>query len=151
MQQEHNDNTLLDEKALANSLFSEAALSAFEAKQSQVPNEYFEHFENQIMLEVKKSGSSAFILNISKFGKIAIAASLLTIATTAYFFIPSYNKADDIALNINLQDIPTAEIDEYVNSTEIVAEIDWQEEINNESSSLEKLNSHLFKDSNNIQ
>lgn len=151
MQQEQYDNNILSDKALANTLFGKDTLGAFDAKQKEVPFNYFEDFESTMAKAVGKKNKLAPIFSISKFGKIAIAASLLTIATTAYLFISPNHKTEEIAINVDIKDIPTVEIDEYVNSNEIVAEIDWQDEINAESSTLDNVNAHLIKDSNNLQ
>ena len=126
-------------------------LDAFDAKQKNVPLDYFDAFENTIVKTVGKKNILVPNFSISKFGKIAIAASLLTIATTAYLFVSLNNKKEEVAINVDIKDIPTVEIDEYVNSNELVAEIDWQDEINAESSTLDKVNTHLIKDSNNLQ
>ena len=151
MQQEPYDKTLINDKALADALFNKEALNAFDVKLSHTPADYFENFEEKIVALVMRKKSSTILFNFSRFGKIAIAASFLTIATAAYLFIsPNYNTKK-MAINVEIQDIPTAEIDDYVNSNELVAEIDWQEEINIEATSLEKLNTHLIKDSNHIE
>jgi hypothetical protein len=151
MQHEQNDKALFEDKNLVESLLGKEALNAFEAKQNLAPSDYFENFENDILKNVNKTKHRASIFSISKYGKLAIAASLLTIATTAYIFIQSNKQEDGNLVNINLQDLPTAEIDNYVDANELVTDIDWQDELNNEGSELEKLNTQLTKDSNSFQ
>ena len=151
MQQKQNNNTILDDKALAEALFSNTALTAFDAQQKNAPDGYFENFEKIVLSKAKASKKTVQIFTISSYGKIAIAASLLAIAAVSFLFVQNNQNANTVAINVNLQDIPTAEIDNYVNANELIAEMNWQEEINNETSSLDQLNEQLIKDSNHIQ
>ena len=63
----------------------------------------------------------------------------------------SNDHEQTVASNISIQEITTTEIDAYVNENEAIAEIDWQAEINKETSNLENINAHLIKDTNNTQ
>ena len=100
---------------------------------------------------IHASKQPARIFNIAKWGQLAIAASFLAIIVSSYLFFQSNTSIDQNQSIVSLQEIPTSEIDAYVSTNEWVAEIDWQEEINIESSHLESLNNHLMKDSNNNQ
>jgi hypothetical protein len=143
---------LLNDKALVENLFSKQALNNYEAKQNTVPTNYFEHFEAQILSKVAgERKAKKMLFTFPKWGQIAIAASFFTIIATTYLWIESKNTKTDVASNISIQDIATSEIDAYVNENEAIAEIDWQTEISKESSSLENLNTHLIKDTNNSQ
>jgi len=143
---------LLNDKALVENLFSKQALNNYVAKGNTVPTNYFEQFEAQVLSKVAKENKAKTIrFTIPKWGQIAIAASFFAIIASTYIWLESKNTKTDIASNISIQDIATSEIDAYVNENEAMAEIDWQAEINKESSNLENLNTHLIKDSNNTQ
>ena len=143
---------LLNDKALVENLFSKQALNNYAAKGNTVPTNYFEQFEAQVLSKVAKENKAKTIrFTIPKWGQIAIAASFFAIIASTYIWIESKNTKTDIASNISIQDIATSEIDAYVNENEAMAEIDWQAEISKESSSLENLNTHLIKDTNNAQ
>ena len=143
---------LLNDKALVENLFSKQALNNYAAKGNTVPTNYFEQFEAQVLSKVAKENKAKSIrFTIPKWGQIAIAACFFAIIASTYIWIESKNTKTDIASNISIQDIATSEIDAYVNENEAMAEIDWQAEINKESSNLENLNTHLIKDSNNTQ
>jgi hypothetical protein len=143
---------ILNDKALVENLFSKQALNNYAAKGNTVPTNYFENFETQVLSKVAKEKKTKIILfSIPKWGQIAIAASFFAIIASTYLWIESKNTKTDIASNISIQDIATSEIDAYVNENEAMAEIDWQAEISKESSSLENLNTHLIKDTNNAQ
>jgi hypothetical protein len=143
---------LLNDKALVENLFSKQAFNNYEAKINTVPSNYFEQFEAQVLSKGAEENKSKIIrFSIPKWGQIAIAASFFAIIASTYLLIESKNAKSDVASNISIQDIATSEIDAYVNENEAMAEIDWQAEINKESSSLENLSAHLIKDTNNSQ
>jgi predicted house-cleaning NTP pyrophosphatase (Maf/HAM1 superfamily) len=53
---------------------------------------------------------------------------------------------------VNMQDIPTEEIDSYVNENETLAEIDWQSEINTVGMAIDnETGDNLIQDSNTKQ
>jgi hypothetical protein len=104
-----------------------------------------------VLNNIHASKQPARIFKLAKWSQLAIAASFLTIIVSAYLFFQSSAKNQQDHSMVSLHEIPSAEIDAYVNSNEWFAEIDWQEEINIESTHLEKLNNHLLKDSNNSQ
>jgi hypothetical protein len=143
---------LLADKALVENLFSKQALDNYKANQLEMPEHYFEQFGTQVLSKVAEDKKAKTIrFTIPKWGQIAIAASFFAIIASTYLWIESKNTKTDVASNISIQDIATSEIDAYVNENEAMAEIDWQAEINKESSNLENLNTHLIKDSNNTQ
>jgi hypothetical protein len=151
MENTNIQNNIGEDKQLVEQLFSKEALDSFEKHQTAVPTKYFEDFEARVLNNIHASKRPARIFNIAKWGQLAIAASFLTIIVSAYLFYQSNTYKQQNQSMVSLQEIPSAEIDAYVNSNEWVAEIDWQEEINIESSHLESLNNHLIKDSNNNQ
>jgi hypothetical protein len=152
MQQNMKNIELEADKALAEKLFSKQAFDNFDTKQGKVPTDYFERFETQLLINIASSNTVKKIrFTIPKWGQLAIAASFFTIIASTYLLIQTSPKKQEVANNINIQDIATSEIDAYVKENEVVAEIDWQAEINREGSSLESLNTHLIKDSNTTQ
>ena len=132
-------------------LFTKEALASLENNNMSVPTHYFENFESMVLNNIHASKQPARIFNLAKRSQLAIAASFLAIIVSSYLFYQSSTKNQADSNMVSLNEIPSAEIDAYLNSNEWVAEIDWQEEINIESTHLEKLNNHLLKDSNNSQ
>ena len=151
MENKNIQNNIGEDKQLVEQLFSKEALNNFEKKHTATPSNYFENFEARVLNNIHESKQPARIFNIAKWAQLAIAASFLTIIVSSYFFFQSNTYKQQNQNIVRLQEIPSAEIDAYVNSNEWVAEIDWQEEINIESTHLENLNNHLIKDSNNNQ
>ena len=70
-------------------------------------------------------------------GKLAIAAVFLCVIASAFIFINDRTKNNTELATINLVDIPNEEIESYINSNELIAEIDWQAEINKVSDNIE--------------
>lgn len=151
MENKNIQNNIGEDKQLVEQLFSKEALSNFEKKHTATPSNYFENFETSLLNNIHASKQPTRIFNIAKWAPLAIAASFLTIIVSSYLFFQSNTYKQQNQNMVRLQEIPSAEIDAYVNSNEWVAEIDWQEEINIESTHLENLNNHLIKDSNNNQ
>jgi hypothetical protein len=141
-------NELIEDQKLVETLFSKADLLNFDAHNKQVPNDYFNQFEQRTLDAIISSKPKAILYTIGSFAKLAIAASFLIIATTVYIYLPSNKSSKENLAVVNLQEIPSSEIDSYINANETIAEIDWQTEINKEGSNLEDLNSFLNKDSN---
>ena len=156
MENTNIQNNLEIDKQLVDRLFSKEALNNFEENNSNVPSNYFEKFELKVINNIHSSKQPAPIIKITKWGRFAIAASFLTVIVSSYLFFLA-NSSNHETNNhesesiVNLQEIPNSEIDAYVNTNEWVAEIDWQEEINIESTHLDNLGNHLIKDSNNTQ
>jgi hypothetical protein len=151
MENTNIQNNIGEDKELAEQLFTKEAFTKFEKNNESVPANYFENFESRVLNNIHASKKPARIIQIANWGKLAIAASFLTIIVSSYLFFQSNSSDQQNQSIVSLQEIPSTEIDAYVNSNEWVAEIDWQEEINIESAHLENLNNHLLKDSNNNQ
>ncbi len=152
MQKNTENIEILEDKARAEKLFSKQELQSYETKQNEIPSDYFEKFEAKILNDIASlNKKNKGIFTIPKWGQLAIAASFFTIIASTYILIQSNNHKSDVAINISIQEIATAEIDAYVSENEALAEIDWQAEINKEGKNLENLNAHLIKDSNNTQ
>ncbi len=148
MQTNQNDIELLEDKAKAEAIFGNSALAQMEEMNNQVPLDYFNQFEARALHAIKKNKTKATIFNIGKYAQLAVAASLLIIAATTFAYIQSNKSEQPASIALNMQEIPSEEIDSYVNANEEIAEIDWQSEINKEGTNLESLNTHSIKDSN---
>ncbi len=151
MQPQQNDNTLLDDKAQVENLFNKQSLQQMEETLKQTPVDFFVAQEEAILNTIRKTNTNAKIISITTWKKLAIAASFIAIAASAYIFTASNNKTKEIANNLTIQEIPTSEIESYVNDYEGIAEIDWQSEINKEGSNLENITTYLKEDSNKNQ
>jgi hypothetical protein len=151
MQQNQNDIELLEDKAKAEALFGKSSLAQMEEVNNEVPLDYFNQFEARVLHTIKKNKTRASIFNIGKYAQLAVAASLLIIAATTFAYIQSNKAETPASIALNIQEIPSEEIDSYVNANEEIAEIDWQSEINKEGSSLELINPQFSKDSNKTQ
>lgn len=151
MIQEQNDTNLLDDKYLAENLFSKEAFDQLESINKNVPVDYFHNHGKSILTAIHASKNKGIVFKLGVRGKMAIAATLLTIALTTYFFVQSNKKETGLANNLTIQEIPTAEIESYVNINEAIAEIDWQTEINKETANLDLITNGMKQDSNNTQ
>ncbi len=148
MQTNQNDIELLEDKAKAEAIFGNSVLAQLEEMNNQVPLDYFNQFEARALHAIKKNKTKATIFNIGKYAQLAVAASLLIIAATTFAYIQSNKSEPPASIALNMQEIPSEEIDSYVNANEEIAEIDWQSEISKEGTNLESLNTHSIKDSN---
>lgn len=151
MQPQQNDNTLLDDKALVESLFNKRTLQHLDDAHKQTPANFFVDQEEAIVKAIQHSNAKASIISIYSWKKLAIAASFIAIAASTYIFIQLNNRTQEVANSLTIQQIPTSEIESYVNDYEAIAEIDWQSEINKEGSNLETINTSLIEDSNKSQ
>jgi len=132
-----------DDKALVEALLSESVLIDFNKKQQETPSYYFERFPDDLLMKIKAQQKPVPVFHI---GKMAVAAAVIFLVATTYFFIEKSNQnlqKESIALH----EIPTAELDSYVNNNEWVAEAELQNEINNLGINFESNN--LSKDSSN--
>ena len=144
-------NSIREDKELVEKLFSKEALDSFENNNSNIPHQYFESFESKLFINIYSKKQIITLIKLPKWGQFAIAASFLTIILSTFFLLQTNTIKDQNQTIVSIQEIPTAQIDAYLNTNENLAEIDWQKEINVESTQLESLNNHLIKDSNNSQ
>jgi len=149
MSQKTENTTLSADKASVEALFSTASLTAYDVKIKNVAPDYFTNFEAKLLVQIAKSHKVKPFFTIPKWSKIAIAASIISLILTGYLFIQNSQHNTDLANQITLQDISTAEMDAYLNENESLVEIDWQHEINKEGKNLETLKTPISKDSNN--
>jgi len=148
MQKNPDHIELLEDKAIAEKLFSSDAFEGFENSAKSVPADYFNHFETKVLGEINQLKKVKPLFSIPKWGQIAIAASFFTIVAATFIFIESNKKDNGSGYAVTLNDITTAEIDAYVSENEELAEIDWQSEINKEEKNLETIATHLIQDTN---
>lgn len=151
MENNNIENSIREDKALVEKLFTKEALDSFEGNNSNIPYHYFESFESRLLNNIHTKKHTTPIIKFTKWGQFAIAASFLTIILSTYFLLQTNTIQDQNKTIVRIQEIPNAQIDAYISTNESLAEIDWQEEINVESTHLESLNNHLIKDSNNSQ
>ena len=119
----------------------EAALKGFQEKNSQVPEGYFDQFELDLMRQIHTNTyapKQASIISIfTKQKKYLVAASLIVAIATGYLFydkaIGYTNGQEEI---VQIEALPDAVIEAYVNNNELIAEVDWNAAIETESSSL---------------
>ena len=129
------DSTLEADKAMIEQLLSKDLLSQFDTAMKEVPAGYFEQFPETILLKIKSAEKpkAAKLFNI---GRWSMAAAVLLIIASTFIFIQKSKTENQIA-TIAIHEIPTAEIDAYVNSNEWIAEVDIQNEINKIETNLE--------------
>ena len=119
----------------------EAALKDFQAKNSQVPEGYFDQFELNLMRKIHTNTDTpkqASIISIfTKQKKYLVAASLILAIVTGYLF---YNKTSSYLNNqeeiVKIETLPDIVIESYVNHNELIAEVDWNNAIETTSASL---------------
>lgn len=117
----------------------EAALKGFQAKNSQVPEGYFDQFELDLMRKIHTNTHTpkqASIISIfTKQKKYLVAASLILAIATGYLL---YNKTAEFTNTpeaiVQIEALPDAVIEAYVNNNELIAEVDWNTIIETESS-----------------
>ena len=145
------DISLSEDKDLANALFGKEALANFEANNKLVEADYFDQ-QVAIILKATKN-KKAPVFKMGNFSKLAIAASLLTMVATTYLYLQKNKESQTVPAYVKIEEIPDAEIENYLNSNEELAEIDWQTQINNEAENLETLDLNLpaNKDSNKLE
>ena len=144
-----NNTELIEDSALVENLFSKEELSAFEQRAQTVPSGYFEKFTEQVLNTIRDNNKKAKVIKLLPFFRVAIAASILFIAATAYLF---YNNrpVEKTMVTISIQDVSNEEIEAYVYSNELIAEIDLQDELNKAGLYVEQPSSSLNTDSNKL-
>ena len=114
-----------------------------------MPSGYFEKFTEQVLNTIRDNNKKAKVIKLLPFFRVAIAASILFIAATAYLF---YNNrpVEKTMVTISIQDVSNEEIEAYVYSNELIAEIDLQDELNKAGLDVEQPSSSLNTDSNKL-
>lgn len=124
----------------------EAALKGFQAKNSQVPEGYFDQFEQELMRQIRaeentpKQAKTIALFAAPK--KYLVAASILFAVATGFLF---YNQLDKnrVAQDalVQIEAIPDEAIEAYLNDSEMIAEVDWNDAIETAGASID-LNSN---------
>lgn len=126
----------------------EEALKSFDAKTNQVPTEYFDQFELDIMQKInaakqapKRAPILAFFLDHKQY---LVAASLIfAIATGVIFFNRGGEKNNTAVAKvemIEIENLPDELIEAYVINNEFEAEVEWNTAIEMEAASLSNNN-----------
>jgi hypothetical protein len=114
----------------------EEALKSFESKTKQVPAEYFDQFELDLMQKIKAKGhvpqKARIVTLFLNQKKYLVAASLLFAIVTGSIFFNKIEKTNDAIAKVETIDIETLSdelIEAYVNNNELVAEVEWNSAI----------------------
>jgi predicted house-cleaning NTP pyrophosphatase (Maf/HAM1 superfamily) len=153
MEMENNfkENNLEQDKALVEALFGKETLMDFDENQMQSSDTFFQKQQAAILKAVGKPKSKIILL--SNWSKLAVAASFMAIVVTSYLIIQRNTQTESVTEFVKIEEIPSEEIEHYVNNNEMIAEIDWSSEINEEAEIYDDviLNDITNKDTNNTQ
>ena len=127
MENSEKDISLREDKALVEALFSKESLMQFNENQQQSNDSFFEQQQASILNAIGQQ--KARIIMFGKYGKIAVAASILAIIATSYLYIQASKQSTATVEYVKIEEIPSEEIENYVNANELIAEIDWSTEI----------------------
>jgi hypothetical protein len=127
MENSEKDISLREDKALVEALFSKESLMQFNENQQQSNDSFFEQQQASILKAIGQQ--KARIIIFGKYGKIAVAASILAIIATSYLYIQASKQSTATVEYVKIEEIPSEEIENYVNANELIAEIDWSTEI----------------------
>ena len=147
MQPDNIHNELEQDQALVESLFKKTDLAAFNSKLQATPAHYFDSFSATTLQKIKQAPTKK-VIHLSTFSKWAIAASFIAISVSTYLFYPkdANNKTEIAAVQIN--ELSNEEIETYVTANEVIAEVDWQGELNKTNTELNEQAVLLLDDSN---
>ena len=148
MENSEKDISLKEDKALVEALFSKESLMQFNENQQQSNDSFFEQQQASILNAIGQQ--KARIIIFGKYGKIAVAASILAIIATSYLYIQASKQSTATVEYVKVEDIPSEEIENYVNANELIAEIDWSTEIDEAAEMFDEttININSNKDTN---
>ena len=148
MENSEKDISLREDKALVEALFSKESLMQFNENQQQSNDSFFEQQQASILKAIGQQ--KARIIIFGKYGKIAVAASILAIIATSYLYIQASKQSTATVEYVKIEDIPSEEIENYVNANELIAEIDWSTEIDEAAEMFDEttININSNKDTN---
>jgi hypothetical protein len=148
MENSEKDISLREDKALVEALFSKESLMQFNENQQQSNDSFFEQQQASILKAIGQQ--KARIIIFGKYGKIAVAASILAIIATSYLYIQASKQSTVTVEYVKIEDIPSEEIENYVNANELIAEIDWSTEIDEAAEMFDEttININSNKDTN---
>ena len=148
MENSEKDISLREDKALVEALFSKESLMQFNENQQQSNDSFFEQQQASILKAIGQQ--KARIIIFGKYGKIAVAASILAIIATSYLYIQASKQSTATVEYVKIEEIPSEEIENYVNANELIAEIDWSTEIDEAAEMFDEttININSNKDTN---
>jgi hypothetical protein len=148
MENSEKDISLREDKALVEALFSKESLMQFNENQQQSNDSFFEQQQASILNAIGQQ--KARIIIFGKYGKIAVAASILAIIATSYLYIQASKQSTATVEYVKIEEIPSEEIENYVNANELIAEIDWSTEIDEAAEMFDEttININSNKDTN---
>ena len=151
MENSEKDISLREDKALVEALFSKESLMQFNENQQQSNDSFFEQQQASILNAIGQQ--KARIIIFGKYGKIAVAASILAIIATSYLYIQASKQSTATVEYVKIEEIPSEEIENYVNANELIAEIDWSTEIDEAAEIFDEttININSNKDTNKIE
>ena len=143
------DTSLREDKALAEALLGMGALAELNKAQKMEEPAFFEQ-QSAAILNKLTPHQKALPKTIGYWSRIAIAASFLGLVTCTYFLTTNNQPKNTNAVLVKMDEIPSSEIENYINEIELIAEVDWAGEINEEATHLDAsgININLQKDSN---
>jgi hypothetical protein len=147
MQPTDNDITLIEDKAQIEALFGKQSLAQFEEAQQAKSDSFFDTQAAQILADIRKNQKKkSKLYAIGSFRQLAIAASFIIFIAATYIFIQS--KQQNEFAKVKIEEIPTAEIDNYLVSNDWENELDWENTTLKEEAHIETLSNTILKDSN---
>lgn len=148
MQKRDNDMELQVDKLRTEALFNKAVLDQWDTSNKAVPHNYFNAFEANTLHTIQNIQPKAKIVSLSTWKRIAVAASFLAFITSTYWWMEKHASNNNSIAVLNIQQIPTEEIDAYIHANDWIADVDWQTELNNEEIDIPSLNTVFKNDSN---
>ena len=112
MENSEKDISLKEDKALVEALFSKESLMQFNENQQQSNDSFFEQQQASILNAIGQQ--KARIIIFGKYGKIAVAASILAIIATSYLYIQASKQSTATVDHVKHEEIPTEEIENLV-------------------------------------
>jgi len=151
--QDNIGNSLVQDRAWADSLLNKQSLSQFNLSKTDAPFNYFESFPDQLMSRIeaekrqkmKKKNAKIFFLPsfMQPLNRLAIAAAFIIVVGGSFIFlnnsVSKKTQAPIVANDISLQELSSEEIESYVDANEWIAEIDVQAQMQKENLRLSSL------------
>jgi hypothetical protein len=151
--QDNIGNSLVQDRAWADSLLNKQSLSQFNLSKTNAPFNYFESFPDQLMSRIeaekrqkmKKKNAKIFFLPsfMQPLNRLAIAAAVIIVVGGSFIFlnnsVSKKTQAPIVANDISLQELSSEEIESYVDANEWIAEIDVQAQMQKENLRLSSL------------
>jgi len=151
--QDNIGNSLVQDRAWADSLLNKQSLSQFNLSKTNAPFNYFESFPDQLMSRIeaekrqkmKKKNAKIFFLPsfMQPLNRLAIAAAFIIVVGGSFIFlnnsVSKKTQAPIVANDISLQELSSEEIESYVDANEWIAEIDVQAQMQKENLRLSSL------------